>query len=205
MPVEKPETRIQKRNRQAILEGALEVFSARGFSGATLDRIAAAAGLSKPNLLYYFSSKEAIHRSLIDAVLDDWLAPLRAIDPDGEPVEELLRYVRRKLELSRDMPRQSRLFANEVLQGAPHIGETVEGSLKTLVDARAALFQRWIDAGRLAPLDPHHLIFSIWATTQHYADFEAQVTGILGGARKQRFETAAAFLEDFYRRALTPD
>jgi TetR/AcrR family transcriptional regulator len=204
MPVKKPETRIQKRNRQAILEGALEVFSARGFSGATLDRIAAAAGLSKPNLLYYFSSKEAIHRNLIDAVLDDWLAPLRAIDPQGEPVDELLRYVRRKLEMSRDMPRESRLFANEVLQGAPHIGETVEGSLKDLVDARAALLQGWMDAGRLAPLDPHHLIFSIWATTQHYADFEAQVTGILGGTREARFERAATFLEEFYRRALTP-
>lgn len=205
MAHDKPETRIQKRNREAILDGALDVFSAKGFRGATLDEIATAAGLSKPNLLYYFASKEAIYRALIEAVLDDWLAPLTAIDRTGEPVEEIVAYVLRKLEMSRDMPRESRLFANEILQGAPHITDEIGGRLKTLVNEQAALFQRWIDEGQLADLDPRHLIFSIWATTQHYADFEAQVAGILGGTPESRFEAARAFLDGFYRRALTPD
>ena len=49
-------TRIQEKNIAAILEAALEVFSQHGFRGATLDQIAKAASLSKPNLLYYFSS-----------------------------------------------------------------------------------------------------------------------------------------------------
>ncbi|MDJ1007362.1 MAG: TetR family transcriptional regulator C-terminal domain-containing protein [Paracoccaceae bacterium] len=204
MTDDKPETRIQKKNREAILDGALDVFSAQGFKGATVDQIAEAAGLSKPNLLYYFASKEAIHRALIDATLDDWLAPLTAIDRDGDPVEEIVGYVIRKLEMSRDMPRESRLFANEVLQGAPHITDVIGGRLTELVDLQAALFQDWIDAGRLAPIEPHHLIFSIWATTQHYADFEVQVAGILGGTPESRFEEAQQFLGTFYRRALTP-
>ena len=204
MTGDRPETRIQKKNREAILEGALDVFSARGFRGATLDEIAEAAGLSKPNLLYYFASKEAIHRSLIEGLLDDWLAPLKAIDRDGDPVDEIVGYVQRKLEMSRTMPRESRLFANEVLQGAPHISDTLGGRLKSLVDEHAALFDRWIAAGRLAPLDGRHLIFSIWSTTQHYADFEAQVAGILGGTPEARFTEARGFIETFYRRALTP-
>lgn len=204
MTTDRAETRIQRKNRETILEAALDVFSARGFRGATLDQIAEMAGLSKPNLLYYFASKEAIHRGLIEALLDDWLAPLAGIDPEGDPVEEILRYVRRKLEMSREMRRESRLFANEMLQGAPHVSDTIPGRLKALVDSRAALFQGWIDAGRLAPLEPRHLIFSIWATTQHYADFEVQVEGILGGTDAARFAEAEAFLEAFYRRALTP-
>lgn len=115
-------SRIQLRNRGKILDAALEVFSAQGFRGATLDQIARQAGLSKPNILYYFSGKEEIHVTLLTALMDTWLAPMREIDPDGEPLEEIMRYVHRKLEMSRELPRESRLFANEILQGAPMMG-----------------------------------------------------------------------------------
>jgi TetR/AcrR family transcriptional regulator len=122
-------TRIQTKNRQAILDAGLAVFSQQGFRGATLDQIAKAAGLSRPNLLYYFPSKEAIHVVLLAGLLDTWLDPLRALDAGGNPVDEVLAYVRRKLELSRDFPRESRLFANEILQGAPRIGAALRGLL----------------------------------------------------------------------------
>ena len=128
MQQSRPETRIQQKNRAAILEAALDVFSAQGFRGATVDQIAAAAGLSKPNLLYYFPSKEAIHAELLGGLLDTWLDPLRTMDPDGEPLEEILAYVRRKLEMSRDYPRESRLFANEIVQGAPLSSSAMRGA-----------------------------------------------------------------------------
>ena len=199
-----PKTRIQKRNRSLILEAALDVFSTHGFRGATLDQIAQAAGLSKPNLLYYFQSKEAIHITLLEGLLDTWLDPLRALDPSGDPVEEILAYVLRKLDMARDYPRESRLFANEIVQGAPRIRAQIEGPLKALVDEKAELIESWSASGRIAPVDPHHLIFSIWATTQHYADFDAQVQGILQSNGGAHFEDAAAFLDAFYRRALAP-
>ncbi|RKF14651.1 TetR family transcriptional regulator [Roseovarius spongiae] len=195
-------SRIQLRNRALILDAALEVFSAHGFRGATLDQIAAASGLSKPNILYYFDGKEDIHVTLLGQLMDRWLAPLREVDPAGEPLEELLHYVHRKLEMSRDYPRESRLFANEILQGAPRIGPHLESDLRPLVDWAAGLIQGWVDAGRLAPVDPMHLIFSIWATTQHYADFEAQI-GVLTGADGVP-EGADAHLEALFRRLLTP-
>jgi TetR/AcrR family transcriptional regulator len=199
-----PQTRIQREKSDRILQAALNIFSTYGFRGSTLDQIAEAAGLSKPNLLYYFDGKEAIHARLLERLLDTWLAPLRAMDPAGEPVEEILGYVRRKLEMAEALPRESRLFANEILQGAPRIHGEIEGPLKTLVDEKAGVIEGWVRAGRLRPVDPHHLIFSIWATTQHYADFDVQVRAVLGSRGHRRFEDAADFLAGLYRRALTP-
>ena len=180
--IERPPTRIQKKNRSAILEAALEVFSAEGFRGATLDQIAAEAGLSKPNVLYYFASKEAIYTQLLSALLDTWLDPLREIDAAGDPIDEIVDYVLRKLDMSRAYPRESRLFANEIVQGAPRILDQIEGPLKSLVDEKASVIEHWQQEGRLAKLDPRHLIFSIWATTQHYADFAHQIETLNSGA-----------------------
>ena len=195
-------TRIQQRNSETIIEAALDVFSKHGFRGATLDQIANAAGLSKPNLLYYFSSKEAIHAELLEGLMDTWLDPLRALDANGDPKEQLLGYMRRKLEMSRDLPRESRLFANEVLQGAPRIGAGLGGDLKALVDEKAAIIADWSRSGRIAQVDPYHLIFSIWALTQHYADFDAQVRAVLGG--EDPFPGAEAFLDTLYAKLLIP-
>ncbi|SPH18429.1 HTH-type transcriptional regulator RutR [Defluviimonas aquaemixtae] len=200
---ERPLTRIQQKNRQTILDAALDVFSQHGFRGATLDQIAEVAGLSKPNLLYYFPSKESIHVELLSTLMDTWLAPLHALDAGGDPVAEVLAYVRRKLELSRDYPRESRLFANEILQGAPRIMEALEGELKTLVDEKAELLRRWSEAGRIADLPPHHLIFSIWALTQHYADFDVQVRAVLGPGHDPYTE-AQDFLDTLFAKLLAP-
>ena len=203
MAQQRPRTRIQRRNRETILEAALEVFSQHGFRGATLDMIAAQAGLSKPNLLYYFASKEAIHVGLLSQLMDSWLDPLRALDPDGDPTLELLAYMRRKLELSRDFPRESRLFANEIVQGAPRMQAALATDLKALVDEKSAVIKAWAKAGRIADVDPHHLIFSIWALTQHYADFDVQIRAVLGEARDPLAE-AESFLDTLFTRLLAP-
>jgi TetR/AcrR family transcriptional regulator len=197
-------TAIQQRNEARILDAALEVFSVAGFHGATVDQIAEAAGMSKPNLLYYFASKEDMFAALLDSVLDRWLDPLNALDPDGEPLEELRRYLRRKVEMARDFPRESRLFAHEVLQGAPRIGATLAGPLRALVERKAAVIRGWIDAGRLNTVEPRHLIFAIWSVSQHYADFDVQVTAVLGEAADDRFEAAAATLETIFLEGLRP-
>ena len=193
-------TRIQEEKEEQILEAALEVFSANGFRGSTIDQIADVAGMSKPNLLYYFRTKEAMHRALIDRVLDSWLDPLRAFDAEGNPVAEIRSYIRRKLEMARDFPRESRLFANEVLQGAPRIVDELKGPLKQLVDEKAEVIRSWAKAGKIAKCDPYHLIFAIWSTTQHYADFDVQVRAVLGqeNAGEGRFEDAARFLERLF-------
>lgn len=202
-PQKSPRTKIQTRNRETILDAALEVFSQHGFRGATLDMIAGEAGLSKPNLLYYFPSKEAIHVALLSQLMDTWLDPLRDLDAAGDPIAELLAYVRRKLQMSRDFPRESRLFANEIVQGAPRMQDALATDLKALVDEKSAVIRCWAEAGRIAQVDPHHLIFSIWALTQHYADFDVQVRAVLGQDRDP-IEEAERFLDTLFTRLLAP-
>ncbi|OUS35287.1 TetR family transcriptional regulator [Rhodobacterales bacterium 56_14_T64] len=195
-------TRIQKKNRAAILEAALEVFSTHGFRGTTVDQIATEAGLSKPNLLYYFPSKEAIFNELMSGLLDTWLDPLRSLDPDGDPLQEILSYVERKLQMSRDFPRESRLYANEIVQGAPRMLDTISNDLKSLVEEKSALLDSWMAAGKINRTHPKHLLFSIWSLTQHYADFDVQVRTLMGD--EDPFDAAPDYLETLYRRMLTP-
>lgn len=174
-------TRIQSENEALILDAALEVFSAFGYRGSTVDQIAARSGLSKPNLLYYFRSKDEIYKAVLERTLALWLTPLQALDPVKDPVEELTRYISAKLDMSFANPQASRLFANEILHGAPKIEAFLKGPLKVLVDGKAEVINGWVSDGKLAPIDPYHLIFAIWAVTQHYADFAVQVEAVLGG------------------------
>ncbi|MBP0439237.1 TetR family transcriptional regulator C-terminal domain-containing protein [Tianweitania sediminis] len=201
-----PQTRIQAAKREAILEAALDCFSRLGFRGATIDAIASAAGMSKPNLLYYFRRKEDVYAALMQRLLDTWLQPLRDLDDVGDPLTELRGYIRRKLEMSRDLPRESRLFANEILEGAPRILPMIRGDLKALVDEKALLIRQWMQDGKIRRTDPYHLIFAVWATTQHYADFDTQVRTVLGPDKGAdgRFEDAARFLEQLFMDGLRP-
>lgn len=201
--VRKP-SRIQLRNRKRIMEAALEVFSRHGYRGATLDQIAEAAGMSKPNLIYYFDGKEAIHVALLSKLMEEWLAPLAEMDPAGIPLEEVIGYVRRKMEMSRAYPSESRLFANEIIQGAPRMRPHLESDLKPLFDEKCALIAEWMAEGRLAKSDPAQLILSIWAITQHYADFDAQIR-VLVPEEASGWDAANAHVETLFRKLLTPE
>ena len=178
-----PERRRRKdgeARREAILDAGLAVFSGVGLHGASVEQLAERAGLSKTNLLYYFPSKGALYLAVLRRVLEVWLDPLQALDADSEPADALRAYIRTKLALSRDAPQASRLFCLEIVQGAPLLRAELAGPLRHLVDAKATILSGWIAQGRIAVHDPHHLIFSIWAITQHYADFAVQVDAITG-------------------------
>jgi TetR/AcrR family transcriptional regulator len=198
-------TRIQQENERKILDAGLEVFSTYGFRGATVDQIAFLAGMTKPNLLYYFRRKEDIYLAVLNRTLNMWLTPLEALDADGDPATEITAYIDRKIEMARDNPKASRLFAMEIMQGAPVLWEVLAGRLKRLVDEKATVIDRWIAEGRLAPLNPYHLIFMIWATTQHYADFETQIRAILSGRADDpaHFDMARQTLEQVFLNGVT--
>ncbi|GIK95985.1 MAG: TetR family transcriptional regulator [Alphaproteobacteria bacterium] len=190
----KKRTRIQEINSERILDAALEVFSEHGFRGATVDEIAERAGMSKPNLHYYFRRKKDLYLAVLGRTLEMWLKPLEEIRPDGEPELELRRYIEAKVDMSRQRPQESRLFASEILHGAPMLRPLLETRVRDLVDEKAAVLRRWAEAGRLAPVDPYHLIFMIWAVTQHYADFATQICAV-----KQREQLDDAFFDEAKR------
>ena len=173
-------TRAVSAKKEAILAAALSTFSQFGIHGTRLEQVAEIAGVSKTNLLYYFPSKEALYVAVMRNILDVWLAPLRAFRQEFTPLVAIGEYVRLKLEVSRDHPEASRLFCLEMLQGAPLLMAELTGDLKSLVAEKSAIVSGWVAEGKLAPVDPNHLIFMIWATTQHYADFSTQVEAVTG-------------------------
>lgn len=199
---EKRFTRIQIKNRNRIFKAALLEFSQHGQRASTLEQIAGRADMSKQNLLYYFESKEAVFVELIEQLMELWLEPIRRIDKNGDPVEEILSYVSNKLDISQNHPQESRLFANEIIQGSPNISPLIKGPLRTLVDEKAKAIQDWVDQGKIKPIDPYDLIFSIWATTQHYADFAPQISLVTPRTKSERYEKAHIYLNMLFRSVL---
>lgn len=174
---------IRQANESTILRAAERVFARAGFEGATMADIAEEAGLPKANLHYYFGNKRELYRAVLDAVLHDWLAPLTCVTPEADPRAALSEYIRRKMALAAERPDASRVFANELLHGAPVVLDLLRTDLRQQVLDKAAVVDGWMAAGRMARVDSVHLFFSIWATTQTYADFDVQIRAVLGKDR----------------------
>ena len=177
---------MQNRDRleSDILRQAVRVFAESGYEGAAIATIAERAGLSKQNLMYYFPTKQQLYQRVLDDVLDDWLARMDLLaNPDDEPRDVLRAYISAKLRFSREQPWASRVYALEVINGAPLYGEQIRERVVPLLRKDIAVFEQWIAAGRIAPVNATHLMFTIWAMTQSYADFSAQMTLVL--ERKQ--------------------
>lgn len=178
-PTKRLETRRQ--NEQAILEAAEKVFAEAGFGGATMQLIADMAMLPKANLHYYFATKEELYRKVVARIFEIWLHAADAFDNAPGPVEGIGAYIEAKMEISRQHPDGSKVWASEVMHGAPVIQDYLETTLRDWTAGRAAAIQRWIDEGKMADVDPRHLLYMIWATTQHYADFGHQIETLNDG------------------------
>ena len=192
--------------RATILAAALRLFSRHGLHGTTIDEVAQAADVSKTNLFYYFPNKEALYVAVLNDLLDVWLEPLRAFTAEQHPQAAIGDYVRAKLTLSRDRPDASRLFCLEMIQGAPLLRGALDEGLRELVTHKAEVIRAWIADGRLAPVDPHHLVFSLWALTQHYADFAVQVEALTGRtlADAAFFDETVAHVQGLVLQGLLP-
>lgn len=183
---------IRAGHEDSILAAAEAVFGERGFEGATTAEIAARAGLPKANLHYYFATKVELYREVLKGVLEAWLAAANTFDSGADPAEALGRYIEAKMDLARDRPLGSRIFAREILRGAPEIQDFLDTTLRDWVEARSAIVAGWVAAGALRPIEPKTLFYMIWATTQHYADFAHQIATLNGGKplKARAFEAA---------------
>ncbi|WP_444679330.1 TetR/AcrR family transcriptional regulator [Halomonas sp. E19] len=170
----------RKRNEREILEAAERVFAQYGYRGASVQAIAEEAGLPKSNVLYYMGNKRGLYVRLLERMMARWNALLDDISVEDDPAEVLEAFIRSKMELSQRHPEGSRLFAAEILGGAPFLQDYLRGGLREWVQTRAKVFEQWAERGLMDPVDPVWLIFLIWSATQHYADFQAQVLGITG-------------------------
>lgn len=177
--MEEVKGQIRQANEMRILAAAERIFARTGFNGSTMAEIAAEADLPKANLHYYFGSKEALYRAVLAHILQDWLAPAHVIVPEADPASAIESYIRSKMAMSVSRPHASKVWANEIIQGAPVVQSLLDADLRQIVREKAAVIDAWIAAGRMAPVDSTHLFFTIWASTQTYADFDAQVCAVL--------------------------
>lgn len=176
--------RFRRQDSEArILAAAEEIFAETGFSGATTATIAERAGLPKANVHYYFGTKERLYRIVLERILEAWLASGDQIRPEADPAAALTAYVAAKVEASRTQPYASRVFANEILHGAPQLSDYLRRQVRRWVEAKARVLDQWAERGLIQPVAAEHLFFVLWAATQTYADFEAQVRAVLGRER----------------------
>lgn len=180
VPQDASKSQIRQANEALILLAAERVFAGAGFGGATMAAIAEAAGLPKANLHYYFGAKQDLYRTVLARTLKDWLLPAEVITPDADPRQAIEAYIRAKMALSKLRPHASKVFANELLHGAPVVKTLLATELRDLVSTKASVIAGWVGQGRMAPVNPVHLFFTIWAATQTYADFDVQVCAVLG-------------------------
>ena len=177
---------IQSRNRvevtARILSAAEQVFAEYGYSGASISRIAATAGIPKSNVIYYFETKQALYRRVVGEIFDVWRDAADTITIDSDPLDALGGYIDTKLELARTRPFGSKVWANEIIQRAPIVQDYLEDELRAWTDDKIAVIQTWIDNGQMREVSPRHLLYAIWASTQHYADFVHQVKTLNDGS-----------------------
>ncbi len=191
MTVEK-KTRIYARNEEKLLRSARSVFATHGLKAATMDKIAELAEMSQPNVHRYFPTKNDLYLAVVNRTLDEWFEDVTSIDPAGDPATELKGYVARKLEKSRSSPESSRIFAHEILLGAPHLSKQLKGIVRDEAVEFARILRTWISSGLIRDVDPYHLIFLIWGFTQYYADFTPEVLAVLDKKRLTKADFAEA-------------
>jgi TetR/AcrR family transcriptional regulator len=202
-----PVRRTQHREEveRTILREAVRLFAERSFEGTSIADVAERAGLSKQNLMYYFPTKQGLYKRVLDDVLDDWLARMAPLaDPGRDPADVLRAYVRAKLQFSREQPLASRVYAMEVIGGAKLYGEQIRERVVPLLRQDIAVFECWMTEGRIAPVNATHLLFAVWAMTQSYADFSAQMALVLDRPEltEQDFEDAAQLITGMVLAAL---
>jgi TetR/AcrR family transcriptional regulator len=189
----KPASRIRQKNEEAIIKAAEDEFARHGFKGTSMNTIALSAGLPKANLHYYFTNKLGLYVAVLSNILELWDATFNTLSAEDDPAKALTRYIHAKMEFSRRQPQASRIFAMEIISGGICLSEYFSQDYRAWFQSRAAVFQAWIDAGKMDPVDPVHLIFLLWGSTQHYADFATQICQVTGRTRlsKQDFDDAS--------------
>jgi TetR/AcrR family transcriptional regulator len=185
VPASAPAGKTRNNNKRDKLEAdillhAVKMFAECGYEGTSIASIAEQVGVSKQNLLYYFASKQILYQRVLDDVLDAWLDRMNSLADDTQEPKDLLRsYIQAKLRFSKEQPWGSRVYAMEVIGGAKIYGEDIRKKVIPLLRKDIATFEKWIKQGKIAAIDPTHLLFAIWAMTQSYADFSTQMTLVL--------------------------
>jgi len=131
-------------------------------------------------------------KSMLESIIEPLLEASAPFNQPGKPADVLRAYIRSKIRISRELPFASKVFASEIMHGAPHLSADQTAQLNAQAKHNISCIQGWIDQGLMAKVDPHHLLFSIWAATQTYADFDWQISTVTGKASLDEADYEAA-------------
>lgn len=207
-PVRTTQQRNREQTQSRILAAAERVFAEYGYAGGSISQIAAAAGLPKSNVVYYFPTKEALYREVVGDIFEVWREAADCISEQADPIQALSDYIDTKLDLARSRPFGSKVWANEIIQGAPIVQDYLEGELRSWTEDRIRVIDRWIEEGKIQPVSARHFLYAIWAVTQHYSDFGHQISTLNDGAglsNAQWAETKAAVKQILLQNVALPD
>ena len=188
--------KVRERNQSVIIEAASQYFAKYGYAATKVADIAQEANIPKPNIYYYYNSKDNLYRAVLESVTVPLLQSSKPIQELDDPIEALTEYIKTKLIISRDHAYASKVFANEVMSGGQSLPKDIEDELQQQSEMIIAKFQSWIEQGRMDAVSPHHLMFTIWAATQTYADFGWQICRVMNKKKLARkdYDEAAQFL-----------
>lgn len=194
---------IRRRNQELILQAAADEFVKHGYKGTSVQAIADRVNLPKANILYYFKSKTGLYKALLQDILTLWNEGFSESAIDSSPQAVLRNYIVGKMRYSRTHPQESKIFAQEIIQGAPVIRDEIQFPVVNWAAGKASVINAWVEQGLIRPVDPLHLLFLIWGATQFYADFDTEIQLIKGAPMsEEEFEQAQQFLVDMILRGL---
>ncbi|WOD06517.1 TetR/AcrR family transcriptional regulator [Marinomonas sp. GJ51-6] len=170
---------IREQNQALILETSERVFARQGLAKTTTQMIANEAGLPKANIHYYYRSKKDLLEAVLERILRLWLDSVSEFNVEDESRINLTRYISEKVDQSRMNKNASKVFAMALIGEEPFVLDYLKRLFVTELAREKATLQTWIDQGLMAPVSTEHLFISIWAMTQTYADFDAQVKIVL--------------------------
>jgi len=169
---------LRKKNQEIILKAAEKEFIKFGFEGTSVRSIAERANIPRTNVHYYYKNKEAIYGDILSRILELWDDAV--IIANDDPYAVLSEYIKVKIQFAKTNPDASKIFASEMIHGAPRLQEYLATDFKEWINRVSDIIQTWIDQGKMDDIDPLHLMFCIWGSTQHYADFGTQVKAAMG-------------------------
>nr|WP_290441463.1 TetR/AcrR family transcriptional regulator [Halomonas sp. CnH100-B] len=174
--VARTQDEIRQTNVKKILQAAEQLFAEKGYAGASMGDIAQLADLPKSNVHYYFATKKVLYQEVLLALLELWKQDALCFELYEDPRVVLSTYIRAKMNHSRNRAHGSKVWAAEVMQGAPMLKERLRDNLYEWAKLKESKIREWVDSGQINPVEPSYLLYMIWASTQHYADFDYQIS-----------------------------
>ncbi len=191
--------------RATILKAAERIYAECGLAGARTEAIAAAAGVNKALLYYYFKSKDALYQAVVGSQVREFQQQAREVlSAEGPAGPILLRYVSYHFDFIGTHPHYPRIFQRMMMEGDRALERMIREHSVPLMNLLMAVLERGMKSGEFRRMDKGHIIVSIGGLTAHYFNIAPAFRVITGQDpySKGNLATRKAEVMKFIRYAL---